>query len=179
MADTLSGGPYRPLPEYLSAALERALRAADRDTGLLPQALERASAMGLFPDASGALSDLAAAGFRLGALTNSTAAAAERALSEAGVRDALEVVIGSDATNRFKPQPRVYEHAAATVQVALAEICVVSAHGWDVMGAMRTGMRGAWIARSERWLAPIIAQPDVRGENLSDIAGELVACFAR
>jgi 2-haloacid dehalogenase len=34
MADTPSGGAYRPLPDYLRAELERALRAAGRDPGV-------------------------------------------------------------------------------------------------------------------------------------------------
>jgi hypothetical protein len=38
--------------------------------------------------------------------------------------------------------------------------------GWDVMGAMRAGLRGAWVARKERWLVPIVSEPDVRGEDL-------------
>lgn len=45
MADTLSGGAYRPLPEYLAAALERGLRAAGRDIGPLQDAMERATRM--------------------------------------------------------------------------------------------------------------------------------------
>jgi 2-haloacid dehalogenase len=174
MADSLSGGAYRPLPDYIAATLERALRVAGRDTGALTPALERASAMDPFPDARAALSNLADAGLRVGVLTNSTAAAAGRALREGGLRDALQVVIGSDATKTFKPQLRIYEHAAATLDVAPSEICLVAAHSWDVMGAMRAGMRGAWIARGERWLMPIVPEPDLRGEDLTDIARKLI-----
>jgi 2-haloacid dehalogenase len=175
MADTLSCGAYRPLPEYLRATLERALRAEGRSTDALDAAMERAAAMGPFPEAETAVSLLAAEGLHVGVLTNSTTAAAERALTAAGLRERLEVVIGGDETQSFKPHPRVYEHAVARVEARPAEIVLAAAHGWDVMGAMRAGLRGAWVARSERWLVPVVPEPDVRGEDLEDAAGKIVA----
>ena len=174
MADTLSGGEYRPLPDYLRAALERALRAAGRDLGLLDAAMQRAAAMDPFPEAKSALSVLLSAGLRAGVLTNSTAKAADAALAAAGLRDRFEVVIGSDEVQKFKPHPYVYEHAVERVSVDPGEIVLVAAHSWDVMGAMRAGLRGAWVGRSERWLVPLMPEPDVQGEDLEDVAGVIV-----
>jgi 2-haloacid dehalogenase len=175
MADTLSGGTYRPLSEYLRAALERALRGAGRSTEVLDAAMERAAAMEPFPEARAALSLLAAEGLHVGVLTNSTTAAAERALTAGGLRELLELVIGSDEVQTFKPHPRVYEHAVHRVGSKPAESVLVAAHGWDVMGAMRAGLRGAWVARDERWLVPVVPDPDVRGEDLEDVARKIVA----
>lgn len=178
MADTLSGGAYRPLPDYLRATLERALRAANRNVDGLNLAMERAAAMEPFPEAEAALSRLRRADLRIGVLTNSTAEAADRALTAAGLRDRFELVIGSDEAQRFKPHPGVYQHAADRVQAEPAGIVLVAAHGWDVMGAMRAGLRGAWVARSERWLVPIVPEPDVTGEDLEDVAQQIVARLA-
>ena len=175
MADTLSGGDYRPLPDYLRATLERALRAGGRDTSALEEAMKRAGAMKPFPDASGALAALRDAGISTGVLTNSTTEAAERALTAAGLREQLEVVIGTDAVQTFKPHPRVYEHATATLGVAAEEVCLIAAHAWDVMGAMRAGLRGGWVARTERWLVPIVPEPDASGEDLADVAATVAA----
>lgn len=175
MADAISGGPYRPLPDYLRATLERALRAADRDVGPLDAAMERAGAMAPFPEADAAIGLLRDAGLRTGVLTNSTADAAERALTSAGLRDSFEVVIGSDAVQTFKPDARVYTHAAERVASHGAEIVLVAAHAWDVTGAMRAGLRGAWVARSERWLVPVVPEPDIRGDDLEDVARKLMA----
>ena len=170
MADTLSGGAYRPLPEYLRAALERSLRAVGRDTGPLDAAMQRAAAMDPFPEAASALAALSEAGLRLGVLTNSTTEAAERALDSAGLRDRFDVVIGSDAVQVFKPHPRVYQHAVAQLGCAASDVCLVAAHAWDVMGAMRVGLRGGWVARAERWLVPVVPDPDVRGDDLEAVA---------
>lgn len=178
MADALSGGPYRPLPEYLRASLERALRAEGRDLKVLDPAMERAGTMEPFPEVGAALSRLRGADLRLGVLTNSTGDAADRALTAASLRDRFELVIGSDEVQTFKPHPRVYEHAVERVAARPEEIVLVAAHGWDVMGAMRAGLRGGWVGRSERWLVPIVPAPDVTGDDLEDVAKEIVAQLA-
>jgi 2-haloacid dehalogenase len=174
MADTLSGGPYRPLPEYLRATLERALRAENRDLAALEAAMQRAAALRPFSEAGAALIRLHDSRLRLGVLTNSTADGAHRALTEAGLRHHFEIVIGSDEVQAFKPHPRVYGHAARRVQARTEEIMLVAAHAWDVMGAMRAGLRGAWVARGERWLVPIAPEPHICGNDLEDVATEIV-----
>jgi 2-haloacid dehalogenase len=173
MADTISGGAYRPLPEYLLAGLERRLRAAGRDTGSLDAAMERAAAMDPFPDAASALAVLREAGLRVGVLTNSAAEAANRALEAAGLRDPFDIVMGSDTVEVFKPHPRVYEYAVGQLEVEPADVCFVAAHAWDVVGAMRAGLRGAWVARSERWLVPAVPKPDLCGDDLEDVARKI------
>ena len=174
MADTLSGGSWRPLPEYLAATLERALRARGRELTQLEAAIQRAGRMDLFPEARAALARLQEAGLHTGVLTNSSTDAAERALESAGLRDCLDVVIGSDGVQTYKPHPRVYEHAATSLATDPGQMCLVAAHAWDVMGAMRARLRGGWVARSERWLVPIVSAPDVQGEDLQEVAAKLV-----
>jgi 2-haloacid dehalogenase len=175
MADTLSGGGYRPLPEYLRAALERVLRANGRGLEVLDAAMERAAAMAPYPEAEAALSRLRGADLRSGVLTNSTTESAERALATAGLRERFDAVIGSDQVQTFKPHPRIYQRAVERLVEQPDDIVLVAAHGWDVMGAMRAGLRGAWVARSERWLVPVVPEPDVRGEDLEEVVGKIVA----
>jgi 2-haloacid dehalogenase len=175
MADTLSGGAWRPLPDYLRAALERTLRARGRELTALDAAIARASSMDAFGEALGALEALQEAGMHTGVLTNSSTDAAEHALASAGLRDRLEVVIGSDGVGSYKPHPSVYEHAADRLGVQRERLCLVAAHAWDVMGAMRAGLCGAWVAHNERWLVPVVPEPDVRGADLEDVASKLIA----
>ena len=175
MAATLSSAPYRPLPEYLRAALERRLRTAGCDMTPLDRAMERAQAMDPFPDAESALTKLRSAGLKLGVLTNSTSEAAEAALASADLRDQFEVVLGTDAVQVFKPHPRVYEHAVGQLPAEPREVALVAAHAWDVMGAISAGLRGAWVARGEGWLVPVVPRPDVEGKDLHDVAAQLAA----
>jgi 2-haloacid dehalogenase len=83
--------------------------------------------------------------------------------------------MGSHAVQVYKPQPRVYRHAIERLGIESGEACLVAAHAWDVAGAMRAGLHGAWVARSERWLVPVVPDPDVRGDDLEDVARKLVA----
>jgi 2-haloacid dehalogenase len=178
MADTVSRGPYRPLPDYLRATLERGLRAAGRGTDRLEDAMGRASAMDPFPEAEAAVGLLHEAGLRTGVLTNSATAAAEEALEHAGLRERFEAVIGTDAVGVFKPHPRVYQHALERLDVEADNVCLVAAHGWDVAGAMRAGLRGAWVARQEGWLVPTVPEPDVQGADLEETALGVVSALA-
>src|SRR4051794_19723695 len=104
MAETLSGG-YRPFTDFLRAALVRAAEVGGRPDGV-DEAMERAAAMPAYPDAAEAIERLRAAGLQVGVLTNSATQAAESALAAAGLR--LDLVVGSDQTGAFKPDPRVY-----------------------------------------------------------------------
>ena len=100
MVDSMSGA-YRPLPELLRGVLER--------DGVedLDDALERFAAMPAYPDASAALDTLRGAGrARRGAQQQRRSGAAESALGSAGLE--VELVVGSDAVEVFKPDPRVY-----------------------------------------------------------------------
>jgi 2-haloacid dehalogenase len=174
MADTLGGAVWRPLPDYLRATLEQALRAEKRELAALDEAMARAAALDPFPDAHAALADLRAAGFRTGVLTNSTTDAARSALHSAGLGDVVEAVLGSELVRTFKPDPRVYENAAAQLETSPSSICLVAAHAWDVVGAKRSGLRGAWVARGERWPAPLSPPPDVQGEGLAQVARAVI-----
>jgi len=181
MADTLSGA-HRPLPEHLRAALERQLIATGRGTARLDAAMHKAARMEPFPDAAAAVNRLRDAGLHVAVLTNSATASAEASLSAAGLRQTLDAVVGSDKPGVFKPHPRVYRHGLEQVGAEPQEACMVAAHGWDLMGAKRVGLRTAWVARTERHLPPTIPPPDLQGADLAEvserIATELVGSTA-
>jgi 2-haloacid dehalogenase len=179
MAATLSDAPYRPLDEYLSAAIERELRASGEGMDKLSEVLGRAKALDPFEDADPALRLLRGAGARLAVLTNSTAESAEQSLRRSGLRPHFDAVLGSDAVGAFKPDPRVYLQAVHQLGTAASEICLVAAHAWDVMGAKRAGLAAGWVARLERWLMPTVPEPDFRGRGLMDVASAIVGSSAQ
>lgn len=165
MADTLSGG-YRPLPDYLRAALERRLMVSGEGTERLDAAMEKAAVMDPFPEAAEALDRLHERELELAVLTNSATADAEESLARAGLRDRFAAVVGSDAVGVFKPHPDVYRRGLSEIGAAPQESCMVAAHGWDLMGAKRVGLQTAWVARKEGRPPATLPQPDVRGDNL-------------
>src|SRR5437016_11429730 len=138
----------------------------DRPTAEAVDALEIAGHLPPFPAARESVELLAGAGLGVGVLTNSSAESAVGALRSGGLHDSLGAVIGVDAVEVFKPHPRVYLLAVERLGVDPDEVCMVSAHGWDVMGASRAGLRTAWVARKERKLAAVVPEPDIQAEDL-------------
>lgn len=173
MTATLTGS-YRPFAELLRAALERRARLEGLDASLVDNALDLTKRMPPYPEVPGALDLLRARGVRLAVLSNSAVENAGAALERAGLRDRFELVAGTDAVKAFKPDPRPYRHAVEQLGVAAEEVTMVAAHWWDVEGAKRAGLRTAWVARRERILRTTVPEPDVRGEDVRDVAAALI-----
>jgi 2-haloacid dehalogenase len=171
MATTMVGR-HPPFPDLLRASLARELARAGRppDDAVLDRALARAAALPAYPEAGAALDHLRAAGLRLAVVTNSATAAAERALREAGLRERLDAVVGTDRAGAFKPDPRVYANGLRALGVTAGDVVMVAAHWWDLLGAGAAGMRTAWVARKERVLVGTLPTPDHRGEDLLEVA---------
>jgi 2-haloacid dehalogenase len=114
-------------------------------------------------------------GLRLVTLTNSPAQAAEAQLTNAGLREHFEHVISSDEIHCFKPSPEVYHLAARRLDVEAGQLRLVSAHHWDVTGALRAGCAAAFVARPGQVMNPFGPQPDVRGADLGEVAETILA----
>lgn len=59
--------------------------------------------------------------------------------------------------------------------VAADRVALVAAHAWDTHGAHRAGLTTGWVARLESDFPEIFDPPDVRGRDLVDVVGRLVA----
>jgi 2-haloacid dehalogenase len=128
-----------------------------------------------FPEVAQSLKRLRDAGLRLATLTNSTAQAAEAQLTFAGLRDNFEQVISADEIHCFKPAPEVYQLAAKRLDVEPGQIRLVSAHDWDVTGALRAGCAAVFVARPGQVMNPFGPQPDVRGADLGEVVEKILA----
>jgi 2-haloacid dehalogenase len=128
-----------------------------------------------FPEVAKSLQRLREAGLRLAALTNSTAQAADEQLTHAGLRDHFEQVISADEIHCFKPAPEVYHLAARRLDVEPSQVRLVTAHDWDVTGALRAGAAAAFVARPGQVMNPFGPQPDVRGAELSEVVDKILA----
>lgn len=115
------------------------------------------------------------AGFRLVTLTNSAPAAVEQQLSHAGIAGAFERVFSVDAVAQFKPAPDVYRMVARELGVETPQLRMVAAHAWDILGAMRAGYAGAFVARPGKALFPLAAPPDITGPTLLEVAEAIIA----
>ena len=127
-----------------------------------------------FLDVAQSLQRLRDAGLTLTVLTNSTARTAEAQLAFAGLREHFAEVISADEIQCFKPAPEVYQLAAKRLGLEPGQIRLVSAHDWDVTGALRAGCGAAFLARPGQVMNPFGPQPDVQGADLVEIADKML-----
>jgi len=128
-----------------------------------------------YPEVAQSLQRLRDAGLRLAVLTNSTAQVTEAQLAFAGLSDHFEQIISADEIQCFKPAPEVYHLAAGKLGVEPGQLRLVTAHDWDVTGALRAGCTAAFVARPGQVLNPFGPQPDVRGVDLAEVAENILA----
>jgi 2-haloacid dehalogenase len=127
------------------------------------------------PDVPAALDRLRAAGFRLVALTNSTAEVEADQLAAAGLAGFFELALSADDVGRLKPAPEPYRLVAERTGVELAEVRLIAAHAWDVAGALAAGCAAAFVARPGMVTSPLGPQPDVIGADLGEVADAILA----
>ncbi len=169
-------GPYADFGRIGGAALEMVARA--RNAGLAAhdkdEVLAGMRSLPPHPEVPSALRRLRGAGFRLVTLTNSPPQTVEAQLEHAGLREHFEQRFSVDAVQRYKPAPETYRFVADRLRLRTADLRLVAAHGWDVLGAMRAGCAAAFIARPGQVLFPLAPEPDIVGPDLAAVAGEII-----
>ena len=169
-------GTYHSFDKLADAALDMvaarrgtAISAADKKAILTGM-----SALPAYPDVPEALALLQGAGCRLAALTNSVQPIAEAQVTHARLSPYFESVLSADTMQQLKPGSSPYLHAAETLAVPPADICLFAAHSWDIAGALAAGLRAAFIKRPDQALSPLGPQPDVVAADLLDAARQLL-----
>lgn len=127
------------------------------------------------PDVEPALRRLVQAGVRVVTLTHGSPGVAESGLERGGVTPLVERSLSSEAVRAWKPSREVYLWAAGVCDVAPDRMALVAAHGWDVLGAQRAGLTGAWFPRSERVYPAVYEAPHVRAPDLGSAVEALLA----
>lgn len=158
VSDLLAGLPSPP------ADVERA---ADQVLSVLPD-------LDLHADVADGLRALHGAGLRLVTLTNGASAMSDGALDRAGVRGLFDQRLSVSEPRVWKPGAAAYAHAVAATGVPADRLALVAVHPWDVDGAARAGLTGAWLNRSGGEYPPYFTPPAVIGETLPDLAAALI-----
>jgi len=166
MALTLAG----PAPPFLDVA-RSALRTLV-GPALSAEAVEHVLA-GLrelppYPDVEPALMALARARVPTYAFTHGDPVVATAALDRAGLRTYLREVISTEALHAFKPAPQTYQWACERLGMPPDRVALLAAHSWDVHGAIRAGLVGAFVTRLEGRVPEVTRRPHVIAERVDD-----------
>lgn len=127
------------------------------------------------PDVRPALEALKREGFRMVTLTNSSQAAVDAQIQNAGLTDLFEQRLSVQEVQLFKPHRHVYRWAAHKLGLAPEECMLVAAHGWDVAGAIWSDCRAAFISRPGAQLFPLGPVPEIIEPELRSAAKRLIA----
>jgi 2-haloacid dehalogenase len=113
-------------------------------------------------------------GFRMFAFSNGVADAVEELLTAAGVRELFLGVVSVDEVKSYKPNPAVYSYFLRKSGAVGANAWLISSNPFDVIGAVSSGLRAAWVRRSPQVLFdPWGIEPTITLSSLSDLADRI------
>ncbi|GAA1477324.1 haloacid dehalogenase type II [Nocardioides aestuarii] len=101
-----------------------------------------------YDDAREALQRLRDSGVRAVAFTNGVEASARDLLDHAGLLPLLDDVVTVEPVQSFKPDPAVYAHLLATLDLRAERVALVSGNSFDIIGAKHVGLAAVWVRRS-------------------------------
>lgn len=155
--------------DYTASFFKAPLTRQDRD-----ELLNTYKVLPAFNDVKDGLSKAKESGFRLFAFSNGSANAVETLLTNAGIMDYFLGVVSVDDLKSFKPNPGVYSHFLRKSGAVGADAWLVSSNPFDVIGAISSGMRAAWVKRTpEELFDPWGIEPTITVNSLSDLPGQI------
>jgi len=173
--------PDSPLSHHLMIALRRMIRGLSGRT--LPRVAEACArplvAPGhLFEDSLPTLRALRDRGYRLGLISNTPWGTPEylwtSQLERFGLDAFFEIKCFSSHVGFRKPDPRIFMIALAKLRVgAERTLFVGNSVEADIIGAHRSGIRSALVARPGTPRPPSTPAPDLRIERLDDLLAHL------
>jgi 2-haloacid dehalogenase len=119
------------------------------------------------PEVLSALNDL---GYRIAALTNSPENVVYERMEPTGLISYFELVLSAEQIKKYKPSPEVYQWAAKRLETEISEAMMVSAHGWDIVGAASAGMQTAYLKLGKTMLYPLAPKPNLVCSSLTELA---------
>ena len=152
-------------------AQRRRVELSEARVELLPAAMRN---MPPHPDVKHALDRLRHAEHRLVALSNSPYRLLNPQLENAGLAGFFDETLSVDEARTFKPDPRVYRMCAEKMGEPIEDLTMVAAHNWDITGAIRAGMKGAFVARPGRLLGDADELPEMIVPDIGALADRLL-----
>lgn len=144
----------------------------DRDAAV-EQIMSAFTLLPVHPDVAAGIRALHAGGLRVCTLSNGGTIFADALLSRAGVRDLVGPLLSVQDAGAWKPLPRAYQYAAEATGVPAQGLMLVAVHPWDCDGAVRAGLRAAWIDRTGAPYPPTFVPPDLTARSIVDLAAQL------
>jgi 2-haloacid dehalogenase len=122
------------------------------------------------PDVPEGMRMLREAGIRLFTMTNGAAAMTEGILRREGLLDLVEARLDVSGPRVWKPGRGAYDYAVGRAGVRPEQAALVAVHPWDIDGAQRAGLIGAYLERRGTAYPSVMSTPDVSAPDLRALA---------
>ena len=99
-----------------------------------------------FPGIEAALRVLKGQGRRLGVVTAKRRPTVELAFASVRIGELFDVVVGSDDTDRHKPEPEPILHALELLGASAADAAYVGDSPYDIAAARAAGVHAVWVS---------------------------------
>ena len=127
------------------------------------------------PDVAEGLAALKAQGYKLVTLTNSSLEGVKLQLKNAKLSQYFDANLSIESVGVFKPHLKTYQWALNDLGVDASDALMVAAHGWDIAGANKAGLKTAFIRRPGKVLFPLAEKPNYSVSDVNDLARTLAA----
>lgn len=155
------------------------------ETGLGVEALvekllfDHVSLMTLDSATAQALQNARKFGWRIGIVTNGTAAQQTLKIHTVGLEPYVDAVIISEAEGVKKPDTELFEIAACRLGAGVAGGWMVGDHPTaDIMGGRAAGLSTGWVSRGRDWPRDIAA-PDLSAATAAEVINAVVGGLAQ
>ncbi|MGI0091548.1 MAG: HAD-IA family hydrolase [Nitrososphaerales archaeon] len=104
-----------------------------------------------FDDVQSALNDLDQINARVAVLSNGTQEMLDKLVEHAGLSLLCEETISVEGAQRYKPDPKAYQHALNHLEIfEKGKVFYVSGNTCDVAGAKAFGLKVGWVNRTKQ-----------------------------
>ncbi len=145
------------------------------DDGDKKELAEKFATMPPHREVPAALRRLNDAGFRLFTFTNNPPEVQKRQLEYGGIADLFEQRFSVAGAKRQKPSPQAYAYIERELGAEPSQLCLIACHTWDTLGAVAAAWEAALIKRVGNDILGVGPQPQFVGDDLNDIADQLIA----
>ena len=126
-----------------------------------------------YPEVAPGLIKLKNAGYQLIAFSNGKPSVLREQLDHAGLSDNFDKILSVESTKKYKPHSDTYKYAIKEAGAEIENTMMVAAHGWDILGASRSGLKTAFIQRSGKFLYPLSQSPTMEMADIEALANNL------
>jgi len=162
---------YQPFRDVAKSSLRDVLpqsKAAARD-----KVVAGLAKLDPYPDSAVAMGRVVMAA-RVVVISNTSADVTRKLLARGGLDAFVDSVVSAEDTQQWKPGSDPYAYAAATQDISLDRMAIVSAHPWDILGGRKSGLLTGWCNRTGATFPAPFGKPTVTGKNLLEVVERLL-----